>query len=230
MNDYIRYLLLSETLKIEDLFADMSTMKQTAFTALAKTALEKALAAKSEKLHLTRKLLNFSLTPEEWDDYKDSRIAMPFFENIRPFEDFYRFAEKRNKALTENLLQALAEKEGKTAVLVSGGFHAPGITRRLRQAGIVTINFVPKISKVDTDKGTQYLSVFTQEQTPLEKLFEGDTLFLAQHPASDGAVHTFVVLSMAKAVQLGDYSLTFLVSWGRQTIHQTLTGYKKLKD
>src|SRR5207244_3646932 len=53
-----------------------------------------------------------------------------------------------------------------------------------------------KITKVDTKNGSAYLSAFTQEKTPLEKLFEGEKLFLAplQWPRS---------LQLSTAVRMG---------------------------
>jgi len=67
-----------------------------------------------------------------------------------------------------------------TVVLVTGGFHSTGIDKLLTDAGCAVITFVPKITKVDDGAGSAYLSVFSQEKTPLEKLFEGKKLFLAQ--------------------------------------------------
>ena len=54
---------------------------------------------------------------------------------------------------------------------------------RLNAAGITVISFVPTIEKVDTAQGSAYLSVFTREKTPLEKLFQGQKLFLGDDPA-----------------------------------------------
>ena len=70
-----------------------------------------------------------------------------------------------------------------TAVLVTGGFHSPGMAKKLQRAGFTVISFTPKIEKIDASHGSAYLSVFSQEKTPLEKMFQGQKLFLAQNPA-----------------------------------------------
>ena len=50
--------------------------------------------------------------------------------------------------------------------------------------------FVPRITKVDDAKGSDYLSVFAQEKSPLDKLFEGEKLFLSQEQFPDGLQKT----------------------------------------
>ena len=68
------------------------------------------------------------------------------------------------------------------AVLVTGGFHSAGIEQRLKKAGVATIAFAPKITHVDSNNGSAYLSVFTREKAPLEKLFQGEKLFVSPPP------------------------------------------------
>jgi hypothetical protein len=66
------------------------------------------------------------------------------------------------------------------SVLVSGGFHTPEISKMLRAKNISHIVLAPKITRIDEAWGSAYLSVFAREKTPLEQLFEGETLFLAK--------------------------------------------------
>ncbi|MBK8870802.1 MAG: hypothetical protein IPN19_07075 [Elusimicrobia bacterium] len=62
------------------------------------------------------------------------------------------------------------------------GYHGPGLKEKLTQAGIAVVTVVPKIEKIDTAQGSSYLTVFAQEKTPLDKLFEGAKLFVADAP------------------------------------------------
>ena len=57
------------------------------------------------------------------------------------------------------------KKKAKAAVLVVGGFHSRGLKERFSKAGFTTISVTPKITKVDSKSGSQYLSVFTREKT-----------------------------------------------------------------
>ena len=228
MNDYIRYTLLSQKIEAETLFKEVNAREKTIYESLIKTQEERTLIDQSKRLYLTRKLISFSLSPEEWDEYKKAKIEnrkwkldqgklinKKFFDPFSifhfpfsPFERFYEEAEIRDKAMATNLLKAMDKHGAKVAVLVTGGFHSKGIQNQLSifnsQFSVKEesnnkfhkwklknenwkfsyIEYVPKITKVDTESGSKYLSVFTQEKSPLEKLFDGEKLFLAQEPLS----------------------------------------------
>ena len=180
MGSYIRYVLLSDRINPENLLEEVRTLEEDGYASLAKTPPEKKLVLESQHLELIGKLLDFALTSEEWQEYvklKDTRF-LSRFPALPAFEDFYREAELRDRAMTRNLLKAMEKNKSKVAVLVTGGFHSQGMDQKLKEHGIGTISFVPKITHVDSDKGSAYLSVFTQEKTPLDKLFQGEKLFL----------------------------------------------------
>ncbi len=173
---YIDYVELSQKIDAELLFTEMRDLERAAYERLATTDHERRLIAASRRHTLTGKLLDFALTSEEWREYskRDNKG--------NAFNAFYEQAEARDEKMADNLLKIAlrpADRE-KVYVLVTGGFHSRGIERRLAEAGCKVVSFVPKISKVETENGAAYLSAFTQEKTPLEKIFQGDTLFLAQ--------------------------------------------------
>ena len=107
--------------------------------------------------------------------------------DLSSFEDFYRAAEARDRAMTANLFKALfsaGKKESgpRIAVLVTGGFHSQGMLPLLRDRGATVVQFTPKVTQVNTAAGSAYLSIFTQEKSPLETLFQGDKLFVWERP------------------------------------------------
>lgn len=74
------------------------------------------------------------------------------------FENFYREAAARDGAMATNILQAINEatqpganpdpvEGGPVVLLVTGEYHAEGITSQLTQQGMTVISFVPKIEK-----------------------------------------------------------------------------------
>jgi hypothetical protein len=179
---YIRYVLLADAVDAEALFAGMGTMEKAGYDRLARSAIERRLVAESKGLCLGSKLADFALTPEEWREYKNVERESAGREggpDISSFESFYEEAQIRDEAMTENLLKSMKVLGAKSAILVTGGFHSAAMDERLARAGMTVISFTPKIEKVDTENGSAYLSVFTQEKSPLEKLFEGRKLFLA---------------------------------------------------
>ncbi len=182
MDAYIRYVSLADALNAEDLIHDLRTAEDKRYALLAKTSDEKKIVAESEYFYLVGKLVDFSLTKEEWTEYKTVYSPWPIDHrpNLSSFERFYSEAEARDQAMSANLLKAMDANKTSVAVLITGGFHSTGIDRKLNEAGFSTISFVPKITHVDTASGSAYLSVFTQQKTPLDRLFQGEKLFLSE--------------------------------------------------
>ncbi len=211
MRQYIRYVMTADTIDAEKLFDDIKSLEQKIYARLIQKPGEERLIRQSLQLHLTRKLMNFSLTPKEWDEYKNQTIdhspirqtgIIPSGKNpktidLSSFENFYKHAEARDRAMAANLLRKVDCSDQKSqiknqkspksplAVLVAGGFHSPGITKRLAESGITVVNFAPKLTKVDTEQGTKYLSIFTREKTPLQKLLDGEKLFVSPEQSTD---------------------------------------------
>ncbi|MFN0117568.1 MAG: hypothetical protein ACKVQC_04645 [Elusimicrobiota bacterium] len=113
-----------------------------------------------------------------------------------PFEKFYELAEARNEKMVNNLLKAVPSKDKKTVVvnqkpetrsqelgtviLVAGGFHSQGISEILSKENVNLVIVTPKLTQSGTDQDNSYLSIFTQEKTPLEKIFEAPTISLVR--------------------------------------------------
>jgi len=209
MDAYVQYALLSDKINAEGLLAEVQSLEDGRYAALATTADEKNLVARARHLHLLGKLVDFALTPSEWREYKKLAAGQKAEGlDLASFEDFFHRADARDHAMTENLLKALAAGKshaarsyepgrrssgvarfhkrrtapGGVAVLVAGGFHSAGIETLLRsrapRAAVVTLS--PKFTVAELDGGSTYLSVFNQEKTPLQKLFEGEKLFVTE--------------------------------------------------
>lgn len=184
MDAYIRYVLISDRLQSETLFKELLRLEKKHEEHLARSPREKELLRVSRAVFLAEKLSEFSLTPGEWTEYKSVVRDLPFsWEGRAPFEAFYEKAMARDKAMAGHLVQAMADNGASTVVLVTGGFHAPGIESALQHAGMHVVSITPKITSVENDAATS-LSVFAREKTPLGKIFEGQRLFLAAHPAN----------------------------------------------
>lgn len=188
LDSYVKYVLLADGIDAEQLMTEISTLEKRAYARQIMTPEEQSLTARSRQAWLTGKLVEFALTPTEWEEYSAGPRPLTQ-EGIRSFENFYKEADARDMAMAQNLLQAMKEaspraktEEGKVTLLVTGGFHAEGMTQQLTRQGVTVLSYLPKIEKVDTAQGSTYLSVFTQEKSPLEKLFSGDKLFLAHNP------------------------------------------------
>lgn len=205
MSAYLQYVFLSDSIQSDRLFADIQRLEAEGYASRIKTPEERAWVRASRSLYLKKKLVDFALTTEEWKEYKQQVLSNQFSalsENLRTgelrtenFERFYREAEIRDGKMAANLQRIVGNKSGLN-ILVTGGFHSAGIDRRLVDAGATVISFVPKITKVEDEAGVAYLSVFNQDKTPLEKLFQGEKLFLAKLPTAGFADAPFDVLAI----------------------------------
>jgi hypothetical protein len=172
--DYIRYVLLSDGIKADNLFVGLGQLERSIEDRLAVTGEQKKLAAKTERALLTEKLLSFELTPREWIRYQKLQAdSMATDARLVPFEQFYREADIRSARMLSHLSR---QPSNGAVALVAGGFHTPEIADLLKSQKRSFIIVSPKITKVETAGGSAYLSVFAREKTPLEKLFEGEKL------------------------------------------------------
>jgi len=193
--EYTSYVLASDAIKADDLLSKVEEFSIDILLSRADSPEEKRLIRESRRLYLVKRLIEFTLTPDEWDEYKTTVPSSSFLVpgpnslnsrnqepgtrnvfNLGAFESFYREAEVRSERMAENLFSVMPTRQDKMAVLFTGGFHTPQITRILRERGMSYMVVSPKITKIEDQNGTAYLSAFTEEKSPLEKLFEGEKL------------------------------------------------------
>lgn len=194
---YVEYVLKADALDGSALEASIAELERAAFDKNTRTPAEARWMAETRRLAWRRRLTEFALTPRDWAE----RESLAPVDGTLPdcFASFYREAAARDRAIAENLIRALGERSARRAVLVTGGYHAPGLTEVLRGAGATVVSFVPRVSRVDAARGSAYLSVFTQEKTPLEKIAAGERLFLAQDPAAGKAEAPFDVAALEES-------------------------------
>ncbi|MBI3012845.1 MAG: hypothetical protein HYY63_04395, partial [Elusimicrobia bacterium] len=192
MDSYIQYVLLSDSIHAETLFENIRQMEKESYRRLVRNSEERDLIARSRQVTLLQKLVKFSLSVEEWEEYvsfkknygdtvlnsRGIKYGVPIIPQISYFEEFYQEARARDVRMGENLLQEIANRNSDVTVLVTGGFHSQGIEEKLIQSGFTVVSFTPKITQIEQGKETAYLSIFSQEKTPLEKLFSAEKLTL----------------------------------------------------
>ncbi|MBV9079844.1 MAG: hypothetical protein JO102_01855, partial [Elusimicrobia bacterium] len=177
---YVRYVILCDRIRPARLLPKVKDLEKDVFSALAKTPEESELVALNERVALMEKLTRFSLSPEEWKEYRDSSGSpaeaasaasrllgrtVKADVDLSPFEDFYRQADGRSEKIIDNILGGATGPRA----LVVGGFHTAEIAARLRSREVSYLVVTPKLTKVDESTGSAYLSVFAQEKTPLDR-------------------------------------------------------------
>src|SRR5262249_27514724 len=99
MDGYVRYVLLAESIDSEALFAEIKSLEAAHYQKLIRASQEAALVSRGKDLYLAGKLVDFSLTKEEWEEYKVGGLG-----KLPPFESFYLEAEARDAAMAAHVL------------------------------------------------------------------------------------------------------------------------------
>lgn len=181
---FVRYVAATDRLDGETLFAEIKDAEDRVYGLLAKTPLEKKLVGRMKLYRAARKLFSFSMTVDEWREYGRLKMehSFPAFAALRSFEAFYEAAGDRDAAMSLRIVEKFGEKRASSGLVVAGGFHSQGMRRILNDAGFTTILFVPRLTRLPGHNESNYLTVFDQEKTPLEKLVMGEKIFLANDP------------------------------------------------
>ncbi|MBI2119829.1 MAG: hypothetical protein HYT97_09450, partial [Elusimicrobia bacterium] len=69
MDKYVRYVLISDKIKSADLFREMGELEQKRVKSLISTPNEKAFIDLSQDVGVIEKMVEFKLSPEEWEQY-----------------------------------------------------------------------------------------------------------------------------------------------------------------
>ncbi|MCG3204203.1 MAG: hypothetical protein KCHDKBKB_00913 [Elusimicrobia bacterium] len=190
LDSYLAYVKLTEKIDLQKLFQELKLVESQMYGPLIASEKEKNMVEEFYSLCEVGKLLEFSFSKDEWDDYRinptNSNVTkwVQEFHDLEPYENFYKYAELRDIKMASNFLNTMTQVNAKKGLVVAGGFHSQGITDYLVREGVSVITYVPTISTIESKAGQEHLSIFTKEKSPLEVLFGQDRLFLSQTPDS----------------------------------------------
>ncbi len=173
LSRYTRYLAASDAIVATDLADELDAASAQLRDALSVTSESQALTRIQQDVDLVEKLLDFQLSPAEyerqatldwsstisgWETFFQAQLAhhglspKPFTglselaSALRAVQRFYDVAQQRDAALVNNTLKKLQETGEPLAVLITGGFHGPRITQLLKDRGVGAVVVTPKIS------------------------------------------------------------------------------------
>jgi len=203
LESYLQYVRLTDAIDVSALTIELRQLENTLYASRIQTSTEHELLTQSQRLSLMGKLVSFCLTPEEWSEYKQGRSShgAPLVSvNLKPFEKFYEEADARDEAMAQRLLKQLPISGEPGHSACDRWVSCTGHESSFGGSGVATIDYVPLITKVDNGTNASYLNVFTQRKTPLDELFSGRTLFLAQSPSVPGE-QMGAAMAMAEGLQ-----------------------------
>ncbi len=130
-----------------------------------------------------RDLLSPFLAQNHFEDPWEDLLLGRLDEDLRKIERFYALALKRDDVLIRNALAKMESSGEQISILVTGGFHTPGIERALREQGGSYLVITPRLEKAINEKEEKrrYASAMHSEPTQLSQLLTG-----AYFPARSG--------------------------------------------
>lgn len=202
----------------ELLLYEIERFGQSVQARLAESSQQQNLVRLDQDSRLLGRLFRLEMTPTEWTTYNERRneiLALPdrlhlkldLAEAVRPFESFWAWAQRRDKALAFNLLKKMRSSGEKSAVLVAGGFHTDGVAAILAEAGVAVTVMTPNASITVEDRN--YIDLFAKDPPALRELVNGQQVALkTQCPLAAGADTD----SVRRALHIFIAGLT---AWGR---------------
>lgn len=185
LNSYIRYIKVSRDIDTADILKEVSSVSEKLRQAYCVKPQERKLSDIAKGLRILEMVLNLELTPEDYEYFQANRadfsiascrhflaescqglgLAFPaeqaatvLDKNMEDLSDFYQLGVKREQAFIKNVADKMNQSGEKIAVLITGGFHTPGISRQLKEKGYSYIVTAPVISQ-SGDSNNIYLSV-----------------------------------------------------------------------
>ncbi len=190
---YIKYVTISKEVNAADLLKEVSAIEERIKEVLFTNAEQRRLNEIVKSSQILTKILNFELTPEDYESFRANRLQFStaswidfltqncnkynlalkpsasnlIDENLQQLEGFYQLGVEREKAFIRNMVNKINESNEKIVVLITGGFHTPGITRMLKDKGYSYAVVAPVITK--KSDSSIYFSVLRGEKNRLEE-------------------------------------------------------------
>lgn len=176
--EYITYVQEGDRLDPAALSDELQQVVAAARAARATSPAQHAVARLVDEVELVGRLIELSLSPQDfqrvralelpgmarrWQDWYASAAPSPASKamtggltqlevTLPRLVHFYDLALRRDEVLARNTLSKLQESGVSVAVLITGGFHSPTITQRMKEAGIRIVTVTPKATQATDER------------------------------------------------------------------------------
>lgn len=171
---YTKYIATYHKLDASKLFEEINAIENDLAKSIFVKEDQNKLFQISKNLIILKALVDFKLTPDEFDYYDKTktsfdmkgwleflRLNSEYFklaqyvpddasiieDNLTTLESFYKIAHQRDEAFVRNIDEQFAKRNIQSAILMTGGFHTPGVMRRLKDAGYSYVVISPCIEE-----------------------------------------------------------------------------------
>ncbi len=189
---YITYINISKDINAPTLIKEITGLEAKIKEACFSNAEERKLDEISQALAILKRILNLELTPEDYAYFKANKAnfltaswigfltescqkynlsnepsaSQVVDANLEQLDGFYQLGLAREKAFIDNLVNKMNESGENLGVLITGGFHTPGVTQALKDKGYSYIVVAPVITQ-KSDPNI-YFSVLRGEKNRLD--------------------------------------------------------------
>ena len=191
LDKYVSYLSLYNDIQHSELFREGDRLEEGVRESMIRSEDERQLASISKHLKLLLNLFQIKISPDDYATYQKEqlrfsvRTVLPFLEkkieeyhltlvlpdnaeeidqHLKSLDHFYRVAQSRDLAFVENSLKEMDKEKTRVAVLITGGFHTPGLTQIFKEKGISYIVISPRITEAGNPE--LYYSVVKEKSGP----------------------------------------------------------------
>ncbi|HRZ14072.1 MAG TPA: hypothetical protein P5110_01050 [Candidatus Omnitrophota bacterium] len=188
---YMAYLARGVAVNAPQLLKELSALESAIKERMFVKNDERRLDDISAHLDIFSRFLKLDLTPEEYQRFSADRAAFTpaawstflndncrrfgvsgripasptIADNMDKLEQFYSLGLDREQSFIQNINQKMSESSDAIAVVITGGFHTPGISRLLKEKGYAYAIVTPTITQ-QTDESI-YFSVLRETKSPL---------------------------------------------------------------
>ncbi len=193
LDAYITYINLSKDINAPDLIKEISSIEGKIKEACFVNAEQRRLDEVFQSVQILTRILNLELTPEDYAYFQANKqnfstaswvgfltencqkynlpmqpSASSIIDgNLEQFAGFYQLGLEREKAFINNTVNKMNDSGQKLVVLITGGFHTPGVTRMLKEKGYSYMVVAPVI--IQKSDSSIYFSVLRGEKKPLDE-------------------------------------------------------------
>ncbi len=208
LRKYIIYVSIYNSLDEITLYEEIEALEGKIQQSLCENETQLELYELSRNFALTKNILDFSITSNDYRYYKDNqklfkvknyisfigkyspryKITAKVDNNLRDLDryrdeaiKFYEYSFERDKAFIKNLKWSQAKDQGRQiTILITGGFHSENLTGLLKEKGISFISIAPNF-KCEEGYESPYFDLLSGGKGSLVKLIETSTSGLAMH-------------------------------------------------
>ncbi len=185
LTKYAAYLALYEKIDLAALFIQIRSFERELIAALLTGPGQRDAYARMEMLDLLERLFDGELTPDDYGRYLGLRSAVGLgalraragegsgtdwallARAERTARGFYGRVEARNRAMIGRLTARMREKGVRTAALVTGGFHAEGLSKLMERDRISHVVVLPHFDAGGPER--PYAAVITSKGSYLDR-------------------------------------------------------------